>query len=67
MKLVGDITYLPTDEGWLYPATWLDLAAREIVGYSMAAAHGQLKSGCIVHSDRGREYTSDELRCETGR
>lgn len=25
-KLVGDITYIPTDEGWLYLATWLDLA-----------------------------------------
>ncbi|MGW1008170.1 IS3 family transposase [Streptomyces sp. NPDC002520] len=36
MKLVGDITYIPTDEGRLYLATWLDLATREIVGYSMA-------------------------------
>ncbi|MDX3458791.1 IS3 family transposase [Streptomyces sp. ME02-8801-2C] len=77
-----DITYIPTDEGWLYLATWLDLATREIVGYSMADHHraglvvdaltmaagrGQLKSGCIVHSDRGSEYTSDELRCEIGR
>ena len=82
MKLVGDITYIPTDEGWLYLATWLDLATREIVGYSMADHHraglvvdaltmaagrGRLKPGCIVHSDRGSEYTSDELRCEIGR
>jgi transposase InsO family protein len=39
MRLVGDITYIPTDEGWLYLATWLDLATREIVGYSMADHH----------------------------
>lgn len=82
MKLVGDITYIPTDEGWLYLATWLDLATREIVGYSMADHHraslvvdalgmaagrGRLQSGCIVHSDRGSEYTSDELRREINR
>ncbi|MFF4794549.1 DDE-type integrase/transposase/recombinase [Streptomyces sp. NPDC001276] len=82
MKLVGDITYIPTDKGWLYLATWLDLATREIVGYSMADHHraglvvdalkmaagrGQLKPGCIAHSDRGSEYTFDELRCEIGR
>ncbi|GGJ65934.1 hypothetical protein GCM10010121_090810 [Streptomyces brasiliensis] len=34
-KLVGDITYLPTAEGWLYLACWLDLATREIVGYTL--------------------------------
>lgn len=81
-KLVGDITYIPTDEGWLYLATWLDLATREIVGYSMADHHraslvvdaltmaagrGRLQTGCIVHSDRGAEYTSDELRREISR
>jgi transposase InsO family protein len=74
MKLVGDITYIPTDAGWLYLATWLDLATREIVGYSMADHHraslvvdalgmaagrGRLQPGCILHSDRGSEYTSD--------
>jgi transposase InsO family protein len=81
-KLVGDITYIPTDEGWLYLATWLDLTTREIVGYSMADHHraslvadalamaagrSDLQPGCIVHSDRGAEYTADELRRETGR
>jgi putative transposase len=39
MKLVGDITFIATDEGWLYLATWLDLATREIIGYSMADHH----------------------------
>ncbi|MFI9611391.1 IS3 family transposase [Streptomyces sp. NPDC052023] len=81
-KLVGDITFIATDEGWLYLATWLDLATREIVGYSMADHHraslvvnaltmaagrDRLDSGCIVPSDRGSEYTSDELRREISR
>ncbi|MFE2737990.1 transposase [Streptomyces sp. NPDC059349] len=62
-------------------ATWLDLATREIVGYSMADYHraslvvdalnmavgrSDLQPGCSVHSDRGSEYTSNELRCEIG-
>ncbi|MCQ8193911.1 IS3 family transposase [Streptomyces rugosispiralis] len=38
-RLVGDITYLPTQEGWLYLACWLDLATREVVGYAMADHH----------------------------
>ncbi|MFE4802049.1 DDE-type integrase/transposase/recombinase [Streptomyces sp. NPDC056708] len=38
-RIVGDITYIPTAEGWLYLAGWLDLATREIVGYSMADHH----------------------------
>ncbi|MEK0098948.1 IS3 family transposase [Streptomyces sp. A475] len=82
MKLVGDITYIPTSEGWLYLATWLDLATREIVGYSMADHHraslvvdalrmaagrSRLGPGCIAHSDRGSEYPADELRCEIHR
>ncbi|WP_328406510.1 IS3 family transposase [Streptomyces sp. NBC_00390] len=81
-KLVGDITFIPTDEGRLYLATWLDLATREIVGYSMADHHraslvvdalamaagrGRLQPGCIVHPDRGAEYTSDELGREIRR
>ncbi|WP_081236662.1 IS3 family transposase [Streptomyces viridosporus] len=78
-KLVGDITCLPTAEGRLYLACWLDLATREIVGYAMAAHHraslvvdalrmahgrGGLQPGCITHSDRGSEYTSAEFRSE---
>ncbi|MGY4967626.1 IS3 family transposase, partial [Streptomyces sp. 900105245] len=77
-KLVGDITYLPTAEGWLYLACWLDLATREVVGYAMADHHraslvvdalkmahgrGSLQPGCIAHSDRGSEYTSTAFRC----
>ncbi|MER6694474.1 IS3 family transposase [Streptomyces minutiscleroticus] len=82
MRLVGDITFVATAEGRLYLATWLDLATREIVGYSMADHHraslvvdalamavgrGRLRPGCIAHSDRGSEYTSNELRREIRR
>jgi transposase InsO family protein len=35
-RFVGDITYLPTEEGWLYLATTIDLYNREVVGYAMA-------------------------------
>jgi putative transposase len=78
-KLVGDITYLPTAEGWLYLACWLDLATREVVGYAMADHHraelvvdaldmahgrGGLEPGCVVHSDRGSEYTSAQFRAQ---
>ncbi|WP_353961626.1 DDE-type integrase/transposase/recombinase [Streptomyces sp. NBC_01789] len=76
-KLVGDITALPTTEGWHYLACWLDLATREVVGYSMADHHradlvtdaldmahgrGGLQSGCVIHSGRGSEYTSSRFR-----
>ncbi|MGW3933719.1 IS3 family transposase [Streptomyces microflavus] len=76
-KLVGDITALPTGEGWLYLACWLDLATREVVGYSMADHHradlvidaldmahgrGGLQPGCVIHSDRGSEYTSTRFQ-----
>nr|WP_217179396.1 IS3 family transposase [Streptomyces sp. AC495_CC817] len=76
-KLVGDITCLPTAEGWLYLACRLDLATREVVGYAMADHHraelvvdaldmahgrGGLAPGCVIHSDRGSEYTSTQFR-----
>jgi putative transposase len=35
----GDVTYIPTDEGWLYVASVLDLASRHLLGYSMSAHH----------------------------
>ncbi|MET9922418.1 IS3 family transposase [Streptomyces sp. NPDC006435] len=76
-KMVGDITALPTGEGRLHLACRLDLATREVVGYSMAdhhraelvvdaldMAHGRaaLQPGCVTHSDRGSEYTSTRFR-----
>ncbi|MDH6522993.1 putative transposase [Streptomyces sp. SAI-135] len=77
IKLVGDITHLPTAEGSLYLACWLDLVTREVIGCAMADHHcaelvidaldtthgrGGLESGCVVHSDRGSEYTSAQFR-----
>jgi transposase InsO family protein len=75
-RLVGDITYLPTAEGWLYLATVIDLHNREVIGYAMAqhmraslvceaveVAHrrGLVRPGAIFHSDRGAQYTSTEF------
>ena len=79
--LVGGITCLPTAEGWLYLACWLDLATREVVGYAMADHHraelvvdaldmahgrGGLEPGCVIHRDRGSEYTSTQFRERIG-
>lgn len=76
---VGDITYIPTDEGWLYLATWIDLCTRKIVGWSMsprmtadivvAAFRMALfrqngRFPKLVHSDRGSQYASDDFRAE---
>lgn len=76
MKLVGDITYLHTGEGWLYLATVIDLHNRGIVGWQMAdhmrtdlicdalgMAHkaGRVRAGAVFHSDRGSQYTSAEF------
>lgn len=74
-RLVGDITYLRTSEGWLYLATVIDLFNREVVGWSMAAhmraelvcdalrmahTHDRLTQGAVFHSDRGSVYTPAE-------
>jgi transposase InsO family protein len=77
LRLVGDITYLPTAEGWLYLATTIDLFNREVVGHAMAThmraelvcdavelAHrrGLVRPNAIFHSDRGSQYTSKDFR-----
>jgi transposase InsO family protein len=74
---VSDITYIPTDEGWLYLASTMDLFSRLIVGWSMSAsleatiAMDALKmaigrrcppAGLIHHSDRGVQYACGEFR-----
>lgn len=74
---VGDITYIKTDEGWLYLSTVIDLYSRKLVGYKMSskmtkdlvigALQSALKSrgypkGVIVHSDRGSQYASNEYK-----
>ena len=73
----GDITYIKTDEGWLYLAIVIDLFSRQIVGYSMAdhmktslvndamtMAIWQRKPprGLLWHTDRGSQYASKEHR-----
>jgi len=74
---VLDITYVKTQEGWLYVSTVLDLYSRKIVGLSMgnrisanlvvrslnqAIRHRTPKAGLILHSDRGVQYTSSEYQ-----
>jgi len=80
-KLVGDITYIRTWQGWLYLATVIDCHSREVVGWSMAdhmrtslicdaitmaAGRGSLQPDAIFHSDRGAQYTSAEFRVHLG-
>jgi putative transposase len=75
-RLVGDITYLRTGEGWLYLATVIDLATRMVTGWqlathmrtslvtdalAMALTHGHVQPGAVFHSDRGTQYTSAEF------
>lgn len=72
---VTDITYIPTEEGWIYLAGHKDIHTKEIVGYAMdsrmtmelvskslysAVAMKRPDSGLIHHSDRGRQYCSYE-------
>lgn len=72
----GDITYIPSWEGWLYLATVIDIASRRVVGFAVAdhlrtelvadALANALASrdpdpGVIFHSDRGCQYTSAEV------
>jgi transposase InsO family protein len=74
---VSDITYVPTDEGWLYLAGHKDLFSGTIVGYAMgerltrdlvsqslfkAVAAKRPTQGLIHHSDRGSQYCSHEYR-----
>ncbi len=74
-KLVGDITYIETGEGWLYLATVLDCCTKEVIGYAMddnyrtplistairnAARNRPLTPNAIFHSDRGSNYMSTE-------
>ena len=74
-KLVGDITYIATGEGWLYLATVLDCCTKEVIGYAMddhyqtplisrairnAARNRKLIPDAIFHSDRGSNYMSTE-------
>ena len=74
---VGDITYIPTGEGWLYLAVVKDLCLKKVVGYAMsdridtqltldaldmAVRRQKPKPGLIFHSDRGVQYASHAYR-----
>lgn len=75
-KMVGDITYIPTWEGWLYLATVIDCHTKAVIGWAMddnyktplisaaitmAARNHSLEPGAIFHSDRGSNYTSAQF------
>lgn len=72
-KLIGDITYIPTWQGWLFLATVIDCYTREVIGWAMddhyrtplietairmAVSNGRVEPEAIFHSDRGSNYTS---------
>lgn len=74
---VGDISYIWTQEGWLYLATVIDLYSRAIVGWSlqermtsklvedaifMGITNRRPSSGLLFHSDRGSQYASDSFK-----
>ena len=74
---VGDITYVWTDEGWLYLAMVIDLFSRRVVGWSMdkrmkaslvnnallmAIWQRKPERGLLWHTDRGSQYASDSHR-----
>jgi putative transposase len=74
---LADLSYRPTDEGWLYLAVIEDLATREVVGWSMAdhlraelrvdalvmaLQRRRPKAGLIHHSDRGGQYAAGPYR-----
>jgi putative transposase len=76
---VSDITYLRTDEGWLYLAVFIDLCTRKVVGWSMseritaelavnafrmALFRQKGQAPKLVHSDRGSQYASHLFRGE---
>ena len=76
VKLVGDITYIPTWEGWLYLATVIDCHTKMVIGWAtsdnyktqliekaigMAARNYPLAQNAIFHTDRGSNYTSAQF------
>jgi transposase InsO family protein len=71
----GDITYIPTWEGWLYLATVIDIASRRVVGFALAehlrtelvadaltnaVAARDPQPGVVFHSDKGCQYVSGD-------
>ena len=79
---VSDITYIKTDQGWLYLTTIIDLGDRKVIGWSlgglltaedtiivawrMAVKHRSITDQLIFHSDRGVQYACDQFRTLLG-
>ena len=76
-KWAADITYVPTDQGWLYFAAVMDLYSRRIIGWSMseqidsklvtdalrmAISQRKPQAGLVHHSDRGSQYASEDFQ-----
>jgi len=76
-KWLSDITYISTQEGWLYLCVFIDLFSRSIVGWSMSKSlkaelvtnaltmalyKRKFPKGVIIHSDRGSQYCSDKYQ-----
>ena len=76
---VSDFTYVPTDEGWLYLCTFVDLFSRRVVGWAVsdtidrqlaikalrnAVANRHPGERLVIHTDRGCQYTSWDFRRE---
>jgi len=76
-KWAADITYVPTDQGWLYLAGVIDLCSRKLIGWSMAEhmrtdlvadalamaiTRRRPPKGLLHHSDRGVQYASDDYQ-----
>ncbi len=76
LKMVGDITYIPTWEGWIYLATVIDCYTKAVIGWAMddnyktplidaaiemAVRNHDLAPDAIFHSDRGSNYTSAQF------
>jgi putative transposase len=74
--MVGDITYIPTWQGWLYLATVIDCHTKAVIGWAtgdnfrtpliekaieMAARNYSLAADAVFHSDRGSNYTSRQF------
>jgi putative transposase len=76
-KWLADLTYVPTEEGWLYLALVLDLYSRKLVGWAMSETMPQEltlraldaalgwrdpAAGLVHHSDRGSQYAAHDYR-----
>ena len=76
-KWAADITYIPTEQGWLYLAAVMDLYSRRIIGWAMsehidsdlvtsalqmAISQRKPQTGLLHHSDLGSQYASDDFQ-----